>query len=146
MEPPPLAAAAMTSPAATLDPAAGTVLAPRYGVPLGVVVLGLAGLALLPLWSGALWLSGVVVLFGLFLLLQAVLLRLQFSGDALLVWRQSTLLRRFPYDEWIAWTVFWNPVPVLFYFREQRSIHLLPVLFDATTLRQQLELHVSTSP
>jgi hypothetical protein len=30
-------------------------------------------------------------------------------------------------------------VPVLFYFREERSIHLLPVLFDATSLRQQLE-------
>jgi hypothetical protein len=30
-------------------------------------------------------------------------------------------------------------VPVLFYFREQKSIHLLPVLFDATALRQQLE-------
>jgi hypothetical protein len=28
---------------------------------------------------------------------------------------------------------------VLFYFREERSIHLLPVLFDATSLRQQLE-------
>jgi hypothetical protein len=30
---------------------------------------------------------------------------------------------------------------VLFYFREQRSIHLLPVLFDATTLREQLNRH-----
>jgi hypothetical protein len=32
---------------------------------------------------------------------------------------------------------------VLFYFREQRSIHLLPVLFDATALREQLNSHVS---
>jgi hypothetical protein len=30
-------------------------------------------------------------------------------------------------------------VPVLFYFRERQSIHLLPVLFDATALREQLE-------
>jgi hypothetical protein len=30
-------------------------------------------------------------------------------------------------------------VPVLFYFRERTSIHLLPVLFDATSLREQLE-------
>ncbi|MFM7314541.1 MAG: DUF3119 family protein [Cyanobium sp.] len=35
---------------------------------------------------------------------------------------------------------------MLFYFREQRSIHLLPVLFDASTLREQLELHVSSQP
>jgi hypothetical protein len=32
---------------------------------------------------------------------------------------------------------------VLFYFREQRSIHLLPVLFDATSLREQLDHHLS---
>jgi hypothetical protein len=35
---------------------------------------------------------------------------------------------------------------VLFYFREQRSIHFLPVLFDATSLREQLNHHVSVQP
>ena len=122
------------------DPAQGVILAPRPWVPLGVVVLGLACLALNP------WAALVVSLFGLFLLLQSQLLRLQFSGDALLVWRGSSLLRRFPYSEWLGWRLFWSPVPVLFYFREQRSIHLLPVLFDATTLREQLERHVSAQP
>ncbi|MFM7511868.1 MAG: DUF3119 family protein, partial [Cyanobium sp.] len=85
------------------DPGPVVVLAPRFGVPLGVVVLGLISLALLPLWDGALWMSMAVSLFGLFLLLQAVLLRLEFSGDALLVWRQQTLLRRFPYEAWLSW-------------------------------------------
>ena len=122
------------------DPAQGVILAPRPWVPLGVLGLGLACLALNP------WASLVVSLFGLFLLLQSQLLRLQFSGDALLVWRGSSLLRRFPYSEWLGWRLFWSPLPVLFYFREQRSIHLLPVLFDATTLREQLELHVSAQP
>jgi hypothetical protein len=70
---------------------------------------------------------------------QSALLRLVFSDDALLVWRQETLLRRFPYSDWLGWRLFWPAVPVLFYFREQKSIHLLPVLFDATALRQQLE-------
>jgi hypothetical protein len=116
------------------------ILAPRPWVPLGVVGLGLAAV-LLNRWAGL-----AVVLFGLFLLLQSQLLRLQFSADALLVWRGSSLLRRFPYSEWLGWRLFWGPVPVLFYFREQRSIHLLPVLFDASNLRQQLELHVSTTP
>ena len=124
----------------------GVVLAPRYGVPIGVVVLGLGCLALLPLWGGALWLAGVVVVLGLFLFLQAALLRLEFAPDALLVWRQTSLLRRFPYADWQGWKLFWPAVPVLFYFREQRSIHLLPMLFDATSLREQLDHHLSSLP
>jgi hypothetical protein len=91
------------------------------------------------LWAPALWLALVVSLFGLFLMLQSVLLRLVFTADALLVLRRQTLLRRFPYSEWLGWRLFWPAVPVLFYFREQKSIHLLPVLFDASELRQQLE-------
>ena len=99
--------------------------------------LGVASLAL------SVWAALVVGLFGLFLLLQSQLLRLQFSAEALLVWRGASLLRSFPYSDWLGWKLFWQPLPVLFYFREQRSIHLLPVLFDAATLRQQLEQHVS---
>jgi hypothetical protein len=115
------------------------VLAPRFWVPLAVVLLGLAALPLSWLWAPSLWLALVVSLFGLFLMLQSVLLRLVFTADALLVLRRQTLLRRFPYSEWLGWTLFWPAVPVLFYFREQKSIHLLPVLFDASELRQQLE-------
>ncbi len=121
----------------------GVVLAPSFGVPLGVIGLGLAALGLMPLWSGAPWLSLGVALFGLFLLLQTSLLRLEFNQEALLVWRQQTLLRCFPYSGWLGWRLFWPALPVLFYFREQRSIHLLPVLFDAATLREQLEQHLS---
>ena len=124
----------------------GVVLAPRYGVPIGVVVLGLGCLALLPLWGGALWLAGVVAVLGVFLLLQTALLRLEFAPEALLVWRQTSLLRRFPYADWLGWKLFWPALPVLFYFREQRSIHLLPVLFDATSLREQLDHHLSSLP
>ena len=121
------------------DSSGDVVLAPRYGVPLGVVALGLALLPLQQLWGPALWISLVVCLFGLFLLLLSVLLRLTFTADALLVSRQDTLLRRFPYDAWLGWKLFWPGLPVLFYFREQKSIHLLPVLFDASELRHQLE-------
>ena len=76
------------------SPSGEVTLAPRYGVPLGVVALGLTALPLQGLWSPALWLSLVVSLFGLFLLLQSVLLRLTFTADALLVLRQhlGTLL------------------------------------------------------
>jgi hypothetical protein len=121
----------------------GVLLAPRYGVPLGVVVLGLGCLAPLPLWGGALWLAGGLVVFGLFLILQTALLRLEFAPDALLVWRQTSLRRRFPYTDWLGWKLFWPALPMLFYFREQGSIHLLPVLFDARSLREQLDHHLS---
>jgi hypothetical protein len=115
------------------------VLAPRFGLPLAVVVLGVAVLPLAWLWAPVLWVGLIVILFGLFLLLQSALLRLVFTADALLVQRQATLLRRFPYSEWLGWKLFWPAVPALFYFREQTSIHLLPVLFDASELRHQLE-------
>ena len=122
------------------DASQGVILAPSLWLPLAVVGLGLASLLLNP------WLSLAVSLFGLFLLIQSQILRLQFSADALLVWRGSTVLRRFPYSEWLSWTLFWSPIPVLFYFREQRSIHFLPVLFDPKTLREQLNIHVSAQP
>jgi len=122
------------------DPSQGTILAPRGWLPLAVVALGIACLALNP------WAALAVSVLGLFLLLQSQLLRLQFSGEALLVWQGGQVLRRFPYSEWLGWKLFWGPVPVLFYFREQRSIHLLPVLFDATALREQLNSHVSIQP
>ena len=125
-----------------LAPGSGELLAPSIGVPIGVVVLGGACLGLWPLWDGAPWLAGVVAVFGLFLLLQTALLRLEFTADSLLVWRQNTLLKRFPYAEWLSWRLFWPSLPVLFYFREQRSIHLLPVLFNAAALQRLLNHHL----
>ncbi|MCT0225969.1 DUF3119 family protein [Synechococcus sp. CS-1328] len=124
------------------DPALGAVLAPRFWVAAGVVILGIALLTLKPLWGGAPWLTATVVLFGLVLALQTALLRLQFAHAELLVWRGSTCIRRFPYAEWISWRLFWPPVPVIFYFREQSSIHLLPMLFEAEALAEQLRRHL----
>ena len=124
-------------------------LEPRFWVPLGVTLLGPAALVVSPLWSGVRWLTLALVLFGGFLLLQARTLRLEFAAMDLVVWRGETEIRRFPYQSWISWTLFWPKLPVLFYFREQRSIHFLPVLFDASTLRQQLQQrlsHLASSP
>jgi hypothetical protein len=120
------------------DPPESVVLTPRIWVPLGVIVLALASLALRLWWSMAPWLALVVGLFGLFLLVQSQILRLELGPEALVVWRQQQELRRFPYHDWLNWTVFWPRLPVLFYFRERQSIHLLPMLFDAETLRDQL--------
>ncbi|QNI71462.1 DUF3119 family protein [Cyanobium sp. NS01] len=135
-----------TPPSAASAPAPeteATSLPRHYGVAGGVLVLALGCLALLPLWGGALWLSLGVGLLGLFLLLQTALLRLEFQADSLVVWRQNTELRRFPYASWLAWKLYWPGLPVVFYFREERSIHLLPLLFDAGALRRQLDRHLS---
>ncbi|MEA5442905.1 DUF3119 family protein [Cyanobium gracile] len=118
------------------------VLQPRFWVPLGVLLLAGACLGLRPLWAGALWLALGTAVMGLFLLLQTALLRLRFAPEALLVARRDTVIRRFPYDAWMGWRVWWPALPVLFYFREEKSIHLLPMLFDATALREQLDLRL----
>jgi hypothetical protein len=126
------------SPPPPVEATAAQTLSPHYGVALAVVILGLAALALQPLWSPAPLLALAISGFGLFLLLQTSLLRLEFSDDALLVRRRDALLRRFPYSEWKGWRLFWPGLPALFYFREERSIHLLPVLFDPAALQSQL--------
>jgi len=82
-------------------------LEPRFWVPLGVTLLGPACLVVSPLWSGVRWLTLALVLFGGFLLLQAHTLRLEFVETDLVVWRGETEIRRFPYQSWISWTLFW---------------------------------------
>ena len=121
------------------EPPSDTVLAPRFWVPLGVLVLGALILLLQPLWNGVVLIAASVALLGLFLAVQAAILRLEFTDEALVVSRRDTPIRRFPYEAWLGWKVFWGPVPVIFYFRERNSPHLLPMLFDGTRLKEQLE-------
>lgn len=128
-EPPPLQADDIT-------------LAPWFWVPLGLTLLAALVLASTPRWHGAPWLGLGMLAFASFLLVQTAVLRLCFTAEALVVLRSGREIRRFPYEEWLAWRLFSPALPVLFYFREQRSPHLLPVLFDATALRAQLEQRV----
>ena len=74
-----------------------------------------------------------------FLLLQSALLRLQYTSTNLDVYRSGKIIRSFPYSEWSHWEIFWQPIPILFYFREVNSIHFLPILFDPKMLRVLLE-------
>lgn len=85
------------------------------------------------------WASLVISLLGLFLMIQAVTIRLQFTETALDVYRSQRLLRHFPYENWLNWRIFWSSFPVIFYFKEVNSIHLLPILFDAKKLKICLE-------
>lgn len=111
------------------------VLTPSYHIPLGLVVL-----AIPLLWVQA-WASLVLTVFGLFLLWQAVSLRLCFSATDLDIYRGETRIRRFPYADWQNWRIWWRGFPILLYFREVQSIHFLPILFSPTQLRECLERH-----
>ncbi|MDX2098693.1 MAG: DUF3119 family protein [Leptolyngbyaceae cyanobacterium bins.59] len=108
-------------------------LAPSYRIPIALFLMGI------PLAFIQIWVGGVVALFGIFLLFQTVTLRLRFTETDLDVYRGETLIRRFPYQDWQNWEIFWAKVPILFYFREVKSIHFLPMLFSASQLRACLE-------
>ncbi|MDB9310405.1 DUF3119 family protein [Aphanizomenon sp. CS-733/32] len=108
-------------------------LKPSYNIPIVLVVGAIPVLLVQP------WLGGILTLLGLFLMLQAVTLRFQFTSTDFDLYRGEKLIRRFPYQEWQNWRIFWNPVPILFYFKEVNSIHFLPILFDPKTLKSCLE-------
>ena len=123
----------MTSAASSSTSTQTVELAPSYTLPL--VLLS----SVLPLLLIQKWVSLAIALFGLFLLFQAATIRLQFTETALDIYRSETMIRRFPYQEWQNWRIFWTPVPILFYFKEVNSIHFLPILFDPKMLKTCLE-------
>jgi Protein of unknown function (DUF3119) len=108
-------------------------LKPSYNIPVVLVLAAIPVLIVQP------WVGFVLALFGLFLMFQALTLRLQFTTTDLDIYRGEKLIRRFPYQEWQNWRIFWNGVPILFYFKEIKSIHFLPILFDPNTLKTCLE-------
>ena len=123
----------MTTTAASTASAETIVLSPSYNLPIAIVFLAI------PLFFVQVWVSVAIALFGFFLLVQAATLRLSFTEMALDIERGQTLIRRFPYQDWQNWRIFWSPVPILFYFREVNSIHFLPILFDPKALQACLE-------
>ncbi len=108
-------------------------LQPSYNIPIVLVIVAIPFLLVIPI------LGALSALFGLFLMFQAVTLRLQFTPTAMDIYRGEKLIRRFPYQEWQNWRVFWNGFPILFYFKEINSIHFLPILFDPNMLKTCLE-------
>lgn len=108
-------------------------LKPNYNIPLVLIIAAIPSLAV------NVWVGGVIAILGLFLMLQAGIIRLQFTATDLEVYRGEKIIRSFPYQEWQNWRIFWNRVPILFYFKEVKSIHFLPIIFDANTLKACLE-------
>lgn len=123
----------MTASKPSISVESTTELQPSYAIPL-VLIIGSIPLVLLQRWLGL-----AIALFGVFLLIQALTIRLQFTETALDVYRSGKLIRHFPYSDWLNWRIFWKPVPILFYFKEVNSIHFLPILFNPETLAACLE-------
>lgn len=113
-----------------------TELNPSYAIPTVLVLSSIPLIWIQPIACG------VISLFGLFLFYQAATIRLVFTNTDLEVFRSQEKFRTFPYQEWQNWKVFWVAFPVLFYFKEIKSIHFLPILFDPKLLKTCLEKHI----
>lgn len=113
-----------------------TNLTPSFILPIAFMLSGVP-ILLWQVYGGI----GLIV-FGAFLLIQSLTIRLQFTEEALDVYRRGALIRHFPYSEWQSWRIFWQPLPILFYFKEVQSIHFLPMLFNAQELRSALVNHL----
>ena len=120
--------------------AKSVILKPSHKLPLIIISLGLLSL-FLPI---NFWPSVLLTIFGIFLLIQSFILRLEFTQKDLIVWQLGNELRRFPFKHWLAWRILSPKLPGILYFREEASPHLLPILFDPKELEDQLKLRVGS--
>jgi Protein of unknown function (DUF3119) len=123
-----------TNPAPTQLPAS-VELAPNYTIPIVLIAVAI------PIAGFQLWAGAAIGVFGLFLSIQTAIIKLEFTTTTLNVYRGATIIRTFPYREWENWQIFWQPVPILFYFKEVNSIHFLPIIFDPQMLLTCLEYY-----
>ena len=114
------------------------ILPPSYRLPILIIFTGLLFL-ITPFHP---WPTIIISSFGFFLLLQSFTLKLKFTNDDLIVMQLGNELRRFPFKNWIAWRIIFPQLPGFLYFREEASPHLLPVLFEVSSLKEQLRLRV----
>tara|TARA_Y100001968_G_scaffold285537_1_gene285602 strand:+ start:1309 stop:1737 length:429 start_codon:yes stop_codon:yes gene_type:complete len=113
-------------------------LSPSYRLPIIIIFVGLL-LLFTPFQP---WPTIVISSFGFFLLLQSFTLKLKFTKEDLVVIQLGKELRRFPFENWIAWRIILPKLPGFLYFREEASPHLLPILFEVNSLKEQLRLRV----
>ncbi len=114
------------------------ILSPSYRLPIIIIFVGLL-LLLSPFHP---WPTIITSSFGFFLLLQSFTLKLKFTNEELIVIQLGNELRRFPFKNWIAWKIILPKLPGFLYFREEASPHLLPILFEVNSLKEQLRLRV----
>jgi len=115
------------------------ILQSHLGIILGIFGLAFILLAFGVIWNYILWIAFPILTFGIFLGLQSQLITIEFTDYSFNVSRRNNLLRQFPYKTWLHWRLFWPRLPILFYFREENSIHFLPVIFNVKKLRLELD-------
>ncbi|KAA8498165.1 hypothetical protein FVE85_5750 [Porphyridium purpureum] len=118
------------------------VLKTTYAIPAVFCGLAAAGLLKGEGWSVA---AFPLALFGPFLLLQTSVVRFVFTDTELVVAKKSAggklkYIRAWKLDDITNWEMWWEPFPVLCYFKEKGSydgrgsIHFFPMLFDGKQL------------
>ena len=116
------------------------ILKPMYRLPILIILTGL----IILITPAAKWIALTISIFGLFLLIQALTLKLKFTSKDLIVLQLGKEIRSFPYQQWLAWRIFFPKLPGILYFRETASPHLLPILFDEEMLESQLRSRVGS--
>ena len=84
------------------------------------------------------WPTIVFASFSFFLLLQSFTLRIKITNESFIVLQFGKEIRTFPFENWISWKFFFPKFPIIFYFREKSSPHLLPILFNPEQLKDEL--------
>eukprot|EP00274_Cyanoptyche_gloeocystis_P003127 CAMPEP_0196655618 /NCGR_PEP_ID=MMETSP1086-20130531/5373_1 /TAXON_ID=77921 /ORGANISM="Cyanoptyche gloeocystis , Strain SAG4.97" /LENGTH=150 /DNA_ID=CAMNT_0041988029 /DNA_START=276 /DNA_END=728 /DNA_ORIENTATION=+ len=119
------------------------ILSPSYKLPVGLGIIDIV----LALNDGPLPLEGFILFLATFLYIQATKLRLKFTQESMeLISRKedtgsSVVVRSFPYQDWLNWVVFWPAFPLVFYWKETKSPHFMPMLFDPDELKACLKEH-----
>ena len=113
-------------------------ISPAFKLPIILIILSFMLLFL----NIGYWPTIVSGSFSFFLLLQTFTLRIKITNEALIVLQLGKEIRNFPFKNWISWKLFFPIIPVVFYFREKSSPHLLPILFNPVQLKNELSKKV----
>ena len=109
-------------------------ISPAFQLPIILIILSFMLLFL----NIGYWPTIVSGSFSFFLLLQTFTLRIKITNEAFVVLQLGKEIRTFPFENWISWKLFFPIIPVIFYFREKSSPHLLPILFNPEQLKNEL--------
>ena len=115
-------------------------ISPSFQLPIILIFLSFMLLFL----RISIWPTIVSASFSFFLLLQAFTLRIKITNDDFIVLQLGKEIRTFPFKNWISWKLFLPELPGIFYFREESSPHLLPILFNPKQLRKELVSRVES--
>ena len=109
-------------------------ISPAFQLPIILIILSFMLLFL----NIGYWPTIVSGSFSFFLLLQTFTLRIKITNEDFVVLQLGKEIRTFPFKNWISWKLFFPIIPVIFYFREKSSPHLLPILFNPEQLKNEL--------